>query len=125
MKIDDLQYVILKKKILKEPINIKIISGSMLPLIKIDEKIIVTNTDTSTLNRYDVIVYHADDQRLICHFIWGKSMVNQGSYLTQALSGGRLDSPVKESKILGIVQGKKISFFQKFIFTVKYLSSPH
>lgn len=119
MIINDAQFQVLKKKIQRKPLNIRVISGSMEPLIKTNEHVQVE--DCKNPKVYDVIVYHSDDEKLICHFVWGESKARPGFLLLQSLSGGRLDLPVAQEKVLGKVMGKKISFYYKMIFVLKRL----
>lgn len=124
MIISDLQFLVLRKSILKRPLKVKIITGSMKPLIRINETIEVSNIGESELKTYDVVVYHAEDQKLICHFIWGKSTLNPGKYLLGSLNGGnRLDFPVPKDKILGVVTNKKITFWYKLILFLRKVFS--
>lgn len=119
MVVDDLQFHILKKKIRKEPLDIRIISGSMEPLIKIDEQVKVEYCESPKV--FDVIIYHSADNKLICHFVWGESKAQPGFLLLQSLTSAPLDLPVAQEKILGRVKGKKISLFYKMIFVLKRL----
>lgn len=63
---DFLQY---KNKINSEKqLRVKIISPSMEPLIRVDQKLTVHKVETQ-LKPFDIIIFFQKD-RLICHYIW-------------------------------------------------------
>ena len=119
MIVDDTQFLVLKKRIFKAPLEIKIVSGSMEPLIKTGERIMVEKCEDP--NIYDVVVYQANDKRLICHFVCGVSKAEPGFLLLQSLTSAPMDLPVSKDRVLGRVIGKKISFYYKMIFVLKRL----
>ena len=113
---DEFQIVKLKLKRDKKT-SVKIVSGSMIPLIQIDEKVVVQEKESYDL--FDVVIYHCVDGRLICHYIWGESSLNKGHYLLRSLQGGGLDHPVSHKQILGHVPDKKIDFKMKLLIFFK------
>ena len=89
------------------PANVTIVSDSMSPLIKVGERVEVSYKDH--YKSFDVVIYHHRDGRLICHYIWQKSRLEEGSYLLRSLKGTAFDLPVALEKILGHVTGKKLT----------------
>ena len=116
MEVSVFQFEVLRKQISLKPLEIKIITGSMKPLIKIDEIVIVEKIETSKLKPFDIVIYHSAEKLLICHFIWDLSKLNPNHFLLGSMQNvNGLDKPVPQGKILGIVTNKKITLFYKII----------
>lgn len=109
---DKLKAELIKNKIQKEPINIRVVSDSMLPLIKIDEQLTLTKLPTE-LKIFDTIVFY-DNGKLICHFVWKDQRALNGTLVTRSLKEPyKNEIPRKYSNIVGWVPTKKISFMIK------------
>lgn len=118
-KYSDAEFLIIKKKLLTDgKLNVRIISGSMEPLIKTGETVIVE--PVNDLKKFDIILYHSDDKNLICHFFWRESHFQKNALLIQAFGHASLDQVVYTDKILGKVTSHKINFLQKLIFLMKW-----
>ena len=102
-------------------ISVKIVSGSMKPLIQINERVFVQ--EKKSYDPFDVIIYHNVDGRLICHYIWGKSSFNPGHYLIRSLQGSGFDHPIPQERILGYAPKRKIDFKMKFFILFKLLTN--
>ena len=108
MKIDES----LKQKILGQAFfRGKIISGSMIPVIKIGEDVLV-DVKSKDLKRFDIIVFLRDEM-LICHYLWNiNRLVEPLLMQTRNIHGGK-DYPIKEEDYIGKVVSHKLSFFRK------------
>lgn len=88
----------------------KIVTGSMDPVIKIGEEIVV-DVGCRDFKRFDIIVFFQSD-KLICHYLWRKnSIVKPVLYQTRALNGG-YDLPVTEELCLGKVISHKLPLWR-------------
>ena len=108
----DLQ--ILKKQLVNESVvKLKVVSDSMVPLIKIGDLIEVQKiADLKELKHFDIIVF---DQagRLNVHFLTKIDHTHQ-QYITQCLKfRGENDYPLKPDQIIGLVKNKNLSLWQK------------
>lgn len=91
-----------------------VVSGSMEPLIRIGEKILVqVGAEPS---RFDVVAFWGED-RLTCHVLWhvNRKIASDGErvYLTCPLSRGGLDLAIKESDVLGPVRNFRLRWWHK------------
>ena len=101
------------------PASVTIVSDSMSPLIKVGERVEVRHKEDYGL--FDVVIYHHRDGRLICHYIWQKSQMEQGAYLLRSFKGSAFDLPVAAEKILGHVAGKKLTGRWQFFIFLKFV----
>lgn len=109
---DELKFALLRKKIKTEPINFRIVSDSMLPLIKVGEKISMTKLPEK-LNIFDIIVFY-DKGKLICHFVWLDQKVFNDTVITRSLKDPyKNELPRAYKNLLGWVPSKKISWTYK------------
>ena len=92
-------------------LGVRIVSGSMSPLIRVGERIEVRKKSSPEL--FDVVVYHHPDGQLICHYVWGRSRFDRSAYLLRPLKGAGVDLPVRAGQILGYVPGKQITGWRK------------
>ncbi len=89
-----------------------IMSGSMEPLIKIGDEIIISVGDTN-LKRYDIIVFYQDGL-LICHFLWNINKIVEPKLLqTRNLAKFGIDYPITMNAYLGKVVNYKLRFRDK------------
>lgn len=119
MQIDLIQFEVLKNRLVKEnKIEIKIISDSMEPFLKIEEKI-YTIPVTKDFEVFDLIVFWRDG-KLICHFVWRNQISFNKTVVTRSFKNIYLDEkPVESRYILGFISNKKISFFTKIVIVLK------
>ena len=108
------------KSNLRTPTQVKILTGSMDPFIKAGEKVLIRPFDPNSLKKLDTIIFW-QEHKLICHFFYKKELKqNKWIYYAKALNSKKLDSPLTEDDILGVVikpslpQWKK--FLMKFLF---------
>ena len=108
MEIDDK----IKADILALPVfKGKIVTGSMLPVIQIGEKIIV-EVKARNIKRFDIIVF-VQDKKLICHYLWNINRFIEPLLMQTRSLGGRKDYPIGEADYIGKVVSHKLSFFRK------------
>lgn len=102
----------LKKEILNLPFfKGKVITGSMIPVINIDDEIKVQVKATG-LKRFDIIVFIHED-KLVCHYLWNlNQIVKPILYQTRSMSG-RIDVPIKEEDYVGKVISHRISLWRR------------
>jgi hypothetical protein len=106
------------------PLGIKIVSGSMEPLLPIGTIAQVEFCRFDDLKPMDLLVYWRDD-RLTCHAVWNigylPSARGDRTVITRGLGNPEFDYPVAESEIFGRVtshrltawQALRMSFFSK------------
>lgn len=115
----DLLY--LKKELKKKGLLcFNVVSGSMEPIIKTGEKIIVQNFESEP-SEFDIVVFF---QRgiLICHYIWHVNQMRSKEghliYVTRGLHG-REDLPIEADQVLGRVTSHRISSWNRLRITLK------
>ncbi len=102
----------------KGELPIKIVSDSMTPLLQVSETLSVLPIP-SKLETFDLVVFY-QQERLNCHFLWRDQKDFNNSIVTRSLKNPTSeDAPVTYDCILGIVPGKKISFFTKLNILLK------
>ena len=103
---------LIKNKIKTEPMNIKIISDSMLPLLKINERLAVSELPAN-LSVFDIIVFY-DAEKLICHFVWKDQKKFNDSIITRSLKDPyKNEIPRNYNNIVGWIPSKKIHWMLK------------
>lgn len=119
MQIDLIQLEVLKKRLAEErKIEIKIISNSMEPLLKIEEKISAVPV-TKKIEVFDLIVFWRDG-RLFCHYVWRNQISFNKTVITRSFKNLYSDEkPVESRYILAIISGKKINFCKKSSILLK------
>jgi signal peptidase I len=94
---------------------IRIMSGSMEPVIKTGEKLTVAEI-AEPLRIFDIIVFW-DGSVMVCHFVWriNRAIKSKGEHwiVTRSLVSSREDFPILESHILGRVTDRKLPFLRK------------
>lgn len=105
-----------KTKLAKDgSINMRVVSGSMEPVIKTDEEITVS-TIGDGLKRFEIIVYKSE-RELVCHYIWHINQImrqdDNDLVLTRGLRARHNDYPVHRRDILGRVSSHKLSLWWK------------
>ncbi len=113
-----IQFLMAKKHLKTNgSLSIKIISGSMEPVIKVNDQVTV-NSISEPLKPFDIIVYK-NDRELICHYVKHINRhVTQGDnnlVQTRGLNAKTDDTPVHFDDILGVVVSHKISAWRKLL----------
>jgi signal peptidase I len=89
----------------------KIISDSMVPVLKIGDEVII-DVGNKDIKRFDIIViYH--DEKLICHYLWRMNKIVQPILLQTRNMSGKMDFPVQLEDYLGKVVSHKLTLWQK------------
>jgi hypothetical protein len=102
----------------EEKVSCVVITDSMVPIIKVGEKIKVTK-DISKLKPFDIIVFFFQD-KLICHFlIKNESELSPGRIITGSYKQVGFDFPVPKENILGLVTSHHLSWLQKLRIRLK------
>jgi signal peptidase I len=100
-----------------------IVSGSMEPLIKVGDTIIVEPSSTP-LQPFDIVVFRRED-KLICHYVLHLNRLpgpdGLARIITRGLNSNSEDFPVAVNEILGRVTNFKISFFMRFRQALKMM----
>ncbi len=101
----------LKADILSRPFfKGRVITGSMVPVIKIGEDIVV-DVKARELKRFDIIVF-IQDKKLICHYLWNINQVVEPRLMqTRNMSGG-LDFPIPEKDYIGKVVSHRMPLWR-------------
>ncbi len=92
-------------------LKIKIISGSMSPIIKTNQNIIIKRSEREDLKRFDIIVFY-QKKKLNCHYVHSLNTLINSDIVTRNLNG-YFDLPVPEQDLLGICISHKINFWRK------------
>ena len=96
-------------------IPIKIISGSMEPVIKVNQTVIITKVDRP-LARFDIIVFKGD-QGLICHYVRHVNRIvttdDNDLIQTRGLNSKHNDVPIHRDQVLGIVISHRLNLWRK------------
>ena len=103
-------FLLLKLKLQKhKTLPVRIVTGSMLPLIKIDENIWVEPPPPlEELKRFDILVYWSDD-KFICHYLDRINDVinsDQKVLILKGLKNKGQDFPVYYENLFGKVNMK-------------------
>lgn len=100
-------------------IDIKVVTGSMKPVIKVNEIVKVKKIDS--LKMFDICIFRRTDGVLIAHFFFKQSLINENEVYFASLNPVVVDSPIEISQILGKVVNKKISLIYKIRFLWRIL----
>lgn len=94
----------------------KIVSGSMEPVIKVGDDILVM-VKAKDLKKFDIIVFRQNN-KLICHYLWSVNKIIEPKLMqTRSLLGAK-DFPIKDEDYVGKVISHKLSVWRilKIIF---------
>lgn len=106
-KFENLKLLLIKK----ETVNLKVITDSMYPLIKINDTVDVK--ETNQFKRFDIVVFR-EHERLMCHYVWADSFLKKDGIITKSIKNPKqIDYTVDRKDILGKVQNYNLSLFQK------------
>jgi signal peptidase I len=89
----------------------KIVSDSMIPVIKPGDVITVT-VGEKNLRRFDIIVFYHDES-LTCHVLWQRNQVIKPILMRTKNMKNEMDLPVSENDYLGKVTSHQLNLFQK------------
>ena len=107
------QFNKLKDLIQVKNIDINIISDSMLPLLKINDKLTISKI-ISPLEIWQIVVFLNHEDKLTCHYVYGKSNLEENVYYTRPLNRKyQSDLPLKSDHLLGVVINKPFPFYFK------------
>lgn len=115
---DALQTLFIKAKSVLENkgmVPVKIISGSMEPVIKVNENVIVSKLKRP-IARFDIIVFKGD-REFICHYVRHVNrFVKDGEndlIQTRGLNAKFNDVPIHQDQVLGIVISHRLNLWRK------------
>ncbi len=100
----------------------KIVSGSMIPVIKIGD-VVTVEIGVTDLNRFDIIVFW-EDGRLMCHYLWSQNkLLTPMLWQTRGLQGD-FDFPLDPQHYLGRVTSHRLWFWHKLKLALRTIFSP-
>lgn len=114
MKVTESEYFELKKN-LKDFGQVKILTGSMAPLIGVNDIVQVQRIDPNEIKPYDIIVFWQED-KLVCHFFIRKE---DNKLIARGLNNKEHDNKIEEKYVLAKVIKPRVAPFKKFL--LKYL----
>lgn len=110
---DAVEIEILKQKIQRQPVDVKVASNSMEPILKTGD-IVKIYPLTQPPRIFDVVVFK-NNLQLNCHFVWRNQLDFNNTLVTRSLKEPGLDEvPINMTEILGWVPDAKISLIMKF-----------
>jgi signal peptidase I len=89
----------------------RILSGSMDPVIKVGDEILV-DVKARDFKRFDIIVF-AHENILICHYVWRVNKLVQPLMIQTRSLKGELDFPVSMDKYVGKVISHRLGIYRK------------
>lgn len=99
----------------KKKVEMTVVTGSMIPLIQIGEKITVEPFEGEA-KKFDIVVFHHKNI-LVCHYVWHVNRLTMGSpltYSTRGLANAHEDIvPCTSDKVLGKVTSHRLKFGHK------------
>ncbi len=125
-KCNEPKFELIKKAILtKGELDIKIISDSMSPVIKIGDiaKVISIKNYKPELKTFDIILYW-NGSLLICHYVWNLNQIinnNDGRNITtrSIKESGNNGVPISFDHILGKIIDHQIPLWRKIVIILK------
>jgi len=84
-------------------LSIKVVSKSMAPLIRSDDKVVVETCIPETLISGDIIVFNIGKDLCTHRYILRREKNGENEYFTKGDSSFKFDPPVTENKIIGKV----------------------
>lgn len=101
-------------------IQVKIVSGSMEPLIKTGEVINVRKLQRGEqLTPLKCYVFRAIDQEFTCHYFLKDSKLEPGKLIFRSLASGEIDAPVSKNEVFGVAVNKKVGAWLIFKLWLK------
>lgn len=92
----------------------RVISGSMEPVIKVGEEVVV-DVGNIDIKRFDIVVILLNG-KLVCHYLWSMNKIVKPRLLQTRNMQGQIDFPVGEEDYLGKVVSHRLSLWQKIKF---------
>lgn len=99
----------------KKYLRFRIMSDSMIPLLKVGEEIIWDKIENPAqqLRRFDLILFRRGTL-LFCHYLW-KINARRDLYITKPLKNIAVeDLPLKSSDILGRLVSHRLNYWWRF-----------
>jgi signal peptidase I len=93
----------------------RIASGSMHPILRINEEVLVCQKASNEIyKRFDIIVFKKQDQ-LFAHFFWRRQEINgKITILARSIiNPTQNDFPLEDKDIVGIIKDKKLTYYYK------------
>lgn len=102
----------LKSAIRVRPVSIRIVTGSMEPVLKVGATYVLVRHHFDKLKRFDLIVFW-NGEVPVAHYVWHiNKEFGQGQVVTRSLqSPDREDLPVGDDMILGRLDDVRLSFW--------------
>ena len=120
MIINDVEFKVLKHKLNLGPVDVRIVSDSMTPLICVDQTVKVEKACLDDLKPFDILLFRNYKSMMICHFYLKKSNFDTQKYITSGISPRlHFDIPVHENDIVGRVMNVKMGLFLKLKIFLK------
>ena len=97
-------------------IEVRIISGSMEPVIMTGESVTVEKLEGPP-KMFDILVFY-QNEKFICHYFWKQNsrFDNEGrNYVTRPLRSRGFDIPFGRRQLLGRVVAKRIGFWRRAV----------
>lgn len=102
--------------------ELKVVSDSMEPLIKVGESIVLEKSQLNQLKIFDIIVFN-QGARLNCHYLT-KTDHKRDQFITRSLKNPTSqDYPIQSKDIIARVKNKKLSWWHKSIIMIRSLLS--
>jgi len=96
-------------------IAVKIITGSMEPVIKVNQTVIISKL-TKPIERFDIIVFKGE-RELICHYVRHVNRhlteAENNIIQTRGLHNKQDDYPIHQDQVLGIVISHRLNLWRK------------
>ncbi len=124
LEIKNLQYSIkeiaeIQRAIQIRPLPVTILTGSMHPVLKVNQIYSAAWRPATDIRRFDIVLYLDRDRTMICHYVWHINVVvDSGTLVTRPLLGRREDLPVDIKDIIGVIQDAKISLWRRVMLSV-------
>lgn len=93
--------------------DIKILTPSMAPFIKVNDMVKAMKVDPNDLNPYDIIIFW-QNEKLICHFLIKKE---NNMLISRGLNTKVYDEPIDPKYILAKVVRPKLNPMKKFFLS--------
>lgn len=96
-----------------------VVTGSMVPVIKIGEKIVV-DVLSENIKRFDIIVFRAQG-KLICHYVWNYNRFITPRLIQTRSMYGSYDHPIHPDEYFGKVVSHRLSWWRKSLIILSTL----
>lgn len=116
MQLEYLLFDRIKDAIKKKPIRCRVCSGSMLPILKIGEEILLAPLPAE-VKPFDIIVFRSErNQQLYAHLVWRipRPIDGRTIYVTKGYCAVQEDDFIYREDVLGIVTSHRATLLMKF-----------